>query len=100
MKLMRCRINLFDSNIDLNLNSSEEETFILPNLKFRFTGENLDLNGAKFDSIDFYYLKNGNLLTLNNIKVQSDFLKISPQIYFEGHPHFVFGNQFFGIWKE
>ena len=71
------RINLFDSNIDLNLNSSEEETFVLPNLKFRFTGENLDLNGAKFDSIDFYYLKNGNLLTLNNIKVQSDFLKIS-----------------------
>ena len=37
------RINLFDSNIDLNLNSSEEETLSYQ-LKFRFTGENLDLN--------------------------------------------------------
>ena len=71
------RVDLYDSNIDFDFEESEEEAFILPNLKFRVTGKNIILNGAKFDSIDFYYLKNGEVLTLNNINIKSDFLKIS-----------------------
>ena len=71
------RVDLYDSNIDFDFEASEEEAFILPNLKFRVTGKNIILNGAKFDSIDFYYLKNGEVLTLNNINIKSDFLKIS-----------------------
>ena len=71
------RVDLYDSNIDFDFGESEEEAFILPNLKFRVTGKNIIFNGAKFDSIDFYYLKNGEVLTLNNINIESDFLKIS-----------------------
>ena len=71
------RVDLYDSNIDFNFGESEEETFILPNLKFRVIGKNITLNGARLDSIDFYYLKNGEVLTLNNINIESDFLKIS-----------------------
>ena len=71
------RINLYDSNINFNLGDSEEDNFVLPNLKFRVTGENVIFNDAIFNSIDFYYLKNGDVLTLNDINIDSDFLKIS-----------------------
>ena len=71
------RINLYDSNINFNLRDSEEDNFVLPNLKFRVTGENVIFNDAIFNSIDFYYLKNGDVLTLNDINIDSDFLKIS-----------------------
>ena len=71
------RINLYDSNINFNFRDSEEEYFVLPNLKFRVTGENVSFNDAVFNSIDFYYLKNGDLLTLNDINIDSNFLKIS-----------------------
>ena len=71
------RINLYDSNINFNLRNSENDNFVLPNLKFRVTGENVIFNDAIFNSIDFYYLKNGDVLTLNDINIDSDFLKIS-----------------------
>ena len=71
------RINLYDSNINFNLKDSENDNFVLPNLKFRVTGENVIFNDAIFNSIDFYYLKNGDVLTLNDINIDSDFLKIS-----------------------
>ena len=71
------RINLYDSNINFNFRDSEEDNFVLPNLKFRVTGENVIFNDAIFNSIDFYYLKNGDVLTLNDINIDSDFLKIS-----------------------
>ena len=71
------RVNLYDSNINFNFRDSQEETFILPNLKFRVTGKNVTLNNATFNSIDFYYLKNGDVLTLNDINIDSDFLKVS-----------------------
>jgi len=71
------RINLYDSNINFNLRDSENDNFVLPNLKFRVTGENVIFNDAIFNSIDFYYLKNGDVLTLNDINIDSDFLKIS-----------------------
>ena len=71
------RINLYDSNINFNFRDSEENNFVLPNLKFRVTGENVIFNDAIFKSIDFYYLKNGDVLTLNDINIDSDFLKIS-----------------------
>ena len=71
------RINLYDSNINFNFRDSKEDNFVLPNLKFRVTGENVIFNDAIFNSIDFYYLKNGDVLTLNDINIDSDFLKIS-----------------------
>ena len=71
------RVNLYDSNINFNFGDSPDETFILPNLKFRVTGKNVTLNNATFNSIDFYYLKNGDVLTLNDINIDSDFLKVS-----------------------
>ena len=71
------RINLYDSNINFNLEDSKEESFVLPNLKFRVTGKNIVFNNATFNSIDFYYLKNGEVLTINDINIESDFLKIS-----------------------
>ena len=71
------RINLYDSNINFNFRDSEENNFVFPNLKFRVTGENVIFNDAIFKSIDFYYLKNGDVLTLNDINIDSDFLKIS-----------------------
>ena len=71
------RINLYDSNINYNFSDSEEDNFVLPNLKFRVTAENISFNDATFNSIDFYYLKNGDVLTLNDINIDSDFLKIS-----------------------
>ena len=46
-------------------------------MKFRVIGKNIVLNDANFASIDFYYLKNGEILTLNDIKIDSDFLKVS-----------------------
>ena len=71
------RINLYDSNINFNLENSKQESFVLPNLKFRVTGKNIVFNNATFNSIDFYYLKNGEVLTINDINIESDFLKIS-----------------------
>jgi len=71
------RVNLYDSNINFNLDDSQEETFILPNLKFRVTGKNVTFNNAIFNSVDFYYLKNGDVLTLNDINIDSDFLKVA-----------------------
>ena len=71
------RVNLYDSKINFNFGDSEEDTFVLPNLKFRVTAENIILNNAIFNSIDFYYLKNGDVLTLNDINIDSDFLKVS-----------------------
>ena len=71
------RINIYDSNINFNFRDSENDNFVLPNLKFRVTGENIIFNDATFNSIDFYYLKNGDVLTLNDINIDSDFLKIS-----------------------
>jgi hypothetical protein len=70
------RINLYDSNINFNFGNPEED-FVLPNLKFRVSGENIIFNDAAFNKIDFYYLKNGDVLTLNDINIDSDFLKIS-----------------------
>ena len=70
------RINLYDSNINFNFGDPEED-FVLPNLKFRVSGENIIFNDAAFNKIDFYYLKNGDVLTLNDINIDSDFLKIS-----------------------
>lgn len=70
------RINLYDSNINFNFGAPEED-FVLPNLKFRVSGENIIFNDAAFNKIDFYYLKNGDVLTLNDINIDSDFLKIS-----------------------
>ena len=71
------RVNFYDSNINFNFGDSGEDSFVLPNLKFRVTAENLIFNDAIFNSIDFYYLKNGDVLTLNDINIDSDFLKIS-----------------------
>ena len=70
------RINLYDSNINFNFGAPEQD-FVLPNLKFRVSGENIIFNDAAFNKIDFYYLKNGDVLTLNDINIDSDFLKIS-----------------------
>ena len=70
------RINLYDSNINFNFGAPEED-FVLPNLKFRVSGENIIFNDVAFNKIDFYYLKNGDVLTLNDINIDSDFLKIS-----------------------
>ena len=71
------RVDLYDSILDFDFGGADTEVFIFPNLKFRVTGKNIIFNGARFDSVDFYYLKNGEVLTLNNINIESDFLKIS-----------------------
>ena len=71
------RVDLYDSNITFDFEDSEEGSFTLPNLKFRFTGKDITFNDAKVDSVDFYYLKNGEILTLNDINIQSNFLNIS-----------------------
>ena len=71
------RVNLYDSKINFNFGDSKENTFVLPNLKFRVTAENVIFNDAIFNLIDFYYLKNGDVLTLNDINIDSDFLKIT-----------------------
>ena len=71
------RVNLYDSKINFNFEDSEGDTFVLPNLKFRVTAENVIFNDAIFNLIDFYYLKNGDVLTLNDINIDSDFLKVS-----------------------
>ena len=71
------RIDLYDSDINFDFRDSSDETFVLPNLKFRLTAENIIFNEAKFDSLDFYYLKNGDILTLNDINIQSAFLNVS-----------------------
>ena len=71
------RVNLYDSKINFNFEDSEDDAFVLPNLKFRVTAENIIFNDAIFNLIDFYYLKNGDVLTLNDINIDSDFLKVS-----------------------
>ena len=71
------RVNLYDSKINFNFRDSENDTFVLPNLKFRVTAENVIFNDAIFNLIDFYYLKNGDVLTLNDINIDSDFFKVS-----------------------
>ena len=73
------RVEMKDTNFSLlrNFSRNEKQEFIFPNSKFRFIGKNISFDNLNFDVIDFYYLKNGEVLTINDINVESDFLKIS-----------------------
>lgn len=73
------RVEMNDTNFSIlrNFSRNENQEFIFPNSKFRFIGKNISFDNLNFDEIDFYYLKNGEVLTINDINVKSDFLKIS-----------------------
>ena len=71
------RVDLNNSEINFDFKNTNNRDFVPPNLKFRVVGKDVSLNGAKFNLIDFYYLKNGDILTLNDINIKSDFLNIS-----------------------
>ena len=60
-----------DTNFSLlrNFSRNENQEFIFPNSKFRFIGKNISFDNLNFDEIDFYYLKNGEVLTLSLIHI-------------------------------
>ena len=52
----------------------------LSTISLRFIGKDIQTEDELFQDIDFYLLKNKNILTIDNIKIDSQRLKISPNI--------------------
>ena len=50
----------------------------LNNINLRFIGKNIQTEDELFQDIDFYLLRNKNILTIDNIKIDSQRFKISP----------------------
>ena len=74
------KINLKDTNFNfdgINLAQSNLASDI-SNISLRLIGNNIKTEDDIFQDVDFYILKNKNVLTIDNIKIDSKRLKIGP----------------------
>ncbi len=72
------KITLNNSTLrNLNLNFGGESK-IKSNINSRLVVKNSLLGGVKIKDLDIYFLKNNDVLTLNNIRLQSNLMSISP----------------------
>ena len=61
-------INIFESN----------DSFDLNNINLRFVGKNIQIFDDMFQNIDFYFLRNKTLTTIDNIYISSSNINIGP----------------------
>ena len=61
-------INIFESNDSINLND----------INLRFVGKNIQTFDDMFQSVDFYFLRNKTLTTIDNIYISSSNINIGP----------------------
>ncbi len=72
------KITLNNSTLrNLNLNFGGESK-IKSNINSRLVVKNSLLGGVKIKDLDVYFLKNNDVLTLNNIRLQSNLMSINP----------------------
>lgn len=74
------KIKLRDSFINFNEIKSTQTNLAsnFSNINLRFIGNNIKTKNNIFRDIDFYILKNKNILTIDNIKIDSNRLDIGP----------------------
>ena len=76
------RLELYDSHIHdisfLSLNNNANNANNASNLNSRLIVKNSSINDLKIKSLDLYVLKNKNLLTFNNINLNSNLVSIAP----------------------
>jgi len=74
------KIKLRDSFINFNEIKSTQTNLAsnFNNINLRFIGNNIKTKNNIFRDIDFYILKNKNILTIDNIKIDSNRLDIGP----------------------
>ena len=61
-------VNIFESN----------DSFDLNNINLRFVGKNIQIFDDMFQNIDFYFLRNKTLTTIDNIYISSSNINIGP----------------------
>ncbi len=74
------RIDVFDTKFefkDLNIFDSNN-SFKLNDMNLRFVGKNIHTLNDVFQNVDFYFLKNKTVTTIDNIKISSKNLNIGP----------------------
>ena len=74
------KINIFDSELDLEKLSFTQNTYSLDEsiIKLRLTGKNIKILNDVIDNVDFYILKNANNITFDNIFFTSKNINIGP----------------------
>ena len=69
------KIELFDTKFEFE--EFKSNNFVnLENINLRFIGKNIETYNSLFEKIDFYFLSNEKIITIDNINVVSKFLKI------------------------
>ena len=74
------RIDVFDTKFEfkgVNIFDSSD-SFKLNDVNLRFTGKNIQTFDDVFQNIDFYFLKNRTVTTIDNIKISSKNFNIGP----------------------
>ena len=73
------RINLEDSILQINIdNDSNNDNFLDQNLiNLRFIGKNLTINDKLFKKLNFYFLKNDKITTIDDLEILSDFINVT-----------------------
>ena len=77
------KIILEDTSIE-NLNFISRNRSVSSNINdssvinMRIQGKNIQIANEKFENIDFYILRNNNLITLENINIKSTYINVSP----------------------
>ena len=74
------RIDVFDTKFEfkgVNIFDSTD-AFKLNDVNLRFVGKNIQTFDDVFQNIDFYFLKNKTVTTIDNIKISSDNFNIGP----------------------
>ncbi len=71
------KIELFDTRFEFE--AFQSNSFLnFENINLRFVGKNIETYKSLFEEIDFYFLSNEKITTIDNINVISKFLKIGP----------------------
>ena len=74
------KINLIDTNFNFDGIQLAQSNLAsdLNNISLRFIGNNIKTEDNVFQDLDFYILKNKNVLTIDNININSKRIKIGP----------------------
>ncbi len=74
------RIDVFDTKFEFDGVSlaGSSQSFNNENINVRFVGKNIQTYDDTFQDVDFYFLKNKNITTIDNIRINSQNFNIGP----------------------
>ena len=74
------RIDVFDTKFEFKGTNSFEsnDSFNFKNINLRFVGKNIQTFDNVFQDVDFYFLRNNSISTIDNIKISSINLNVEP----------------------